>query len=233
MTLTVKQYDLVNYLEQEYLLNGVVPTKQKVVDAKICSAQFYDTCYKNREFREALNVRGISLSSITGSNNSLSPEQLAVANVLLDRFDNRSRKKKLQDMGVNTQTLNGWMRDPAFRDYYTRRAEGIFGDVVPEARLALMDNVEKGDFNSIKLALEMTGTYSTKTVGELNVDFLMMKVIEAIQKHVTNPETLTAIAEELGALTPSSAGLQSGALAVTNQYASNRRELTSAEVIDL
>lgn len=203
MTLTVKQYDVLNYIEQEYLLEGYVPTKEQVVAKRICSAQFYDACYKNREFREALNVRGISLAGITPGSEALSPEQLAVANVLLDRFDNRSRKKKLADMGVNTQTLNGWMRDPAFRSYYTRRAEGIFGDVVPEARLALMDNVEKGDFNSIKLALEMTGTYSTKTVGELNVDFLMMKVIEAIQKHVHDAATLEAIAGELGALAPS------------------------------
>lgn len=202
MTLTTKQYDVLNYIEQEYLLEGYIPTKEQVISKRICSAQFYDACYKNREFREALNVRGISLAGITSGSNSLSPEQLAVANVLLDRFDNRSRKKKLQDMGVNTQTLNGWMRDPAFRDYYTRRAEGIFGDVVPEARLALMDNVEKGDFNSIKLALEMTGTYSTKSVSEVNIEFLMMKILEAIQKHVTDADTLNAIAGELGALSP-------------------------------
>lgn len=197
MTLTPKQYDLINYLEREWLLEGTLPTMAQCISNRICNEAFYKKAYRDPEFREALTVRGISLAGITGGEASLTPEQLAVANVLLDRFDNRSRKKKLSDMGVSTQTLNGWMRDPAFRSYYQQRAEAIFGDVVPEARLALMDNVEKGDLGSIKLALEMTGTYSDKRVNELNVDFLMMKVIETIQKYVTDTETLLAIAEEL------------------------------------
>lgn len=198
MPLTNKQYDLLNFLEQEWLLEGYVPTKELCVERRICSAQFYDNAYKDADFREALAQRGISLrGSSDEPGSTLSPEQLAVANVLLDRFDNRSRKKKLADMGVNTQTLNGWMRDPAFRDYYTKRAETMFADVVPEARLALMDNVDKGDFQSIKLALEMTGTYSGKTVGELNVEFLMMKIIEVLQKHVSDENVLIAISDEL------------------------------------
>jgi hypothetical protein len=200
MTISEKQYDLLNYLEQEWLINGMLPTRDYLVSKRVCTESLYDNAFKSGEFREALRERGISLSSLSGSEpgGSLSPEQLAVANVLLDRYDNRSRKKKLSDMGVNTQTLNGWMRDPAFRDYYTRRAENLFGDAMPDVVAAHVDQAERGDMKAIQLYYEMMGRYSPRQVNiDLNLDLIMVRVIEAIQKHVSNPKEIMAVAEEL------------------------------------
>jgi hypothetical protein len=205
MPLTTKQYEVLNFIEQTWLLDGYIPTKEVVTKRRICSDKFYDECYRDTEFREALAQRGVSFSS--AENPALSPEQLAVANVLLDRFDGRSRKKKLADMGVATQTLNGWMRDPAFREYYTKRAETQFGDAMPDVITAHIDQAERGDMKAIQLYYEMMGRYSPRQVNvDINMDYIMVRVIEAIQKHVTNPDQIVAVAEELAAISGGPSG---------------------------
>lgn len=196
---TAEEYEIVNYVEQEYTLSGRVPSAsviaEKLGHPEVRVAKFTSS----DKFREAVKARGIRLSGVSGSTDRgvLTEIQLACANTLLDFADTRSDRKKLQDLGISSQTYQGWLKDPAYQAYITQRAENLLPDITSEAHLALIGNVRRGDLGSIKLYYEMTGRWSSKTVGELNVEFLLMKILEAVQKHVKDPEAITAIAEEL------------------------------------
>ena len=153
-------------------------------------------CLQSRTVNEALERRGIVLADIS----LLRPEQLAGANAILDFSDHRSQKTKLNELGISTTQYNGWLKLAAFQRYIKQRAEALLGDVQHEAHAALLKNVQRGDLNSIKLYYELTGRWSSKTVGDLNVEFILIKIIEAVQKHVKDPVAIQAVAEELNGI---------------------------------
>ncbi len=195
MAFTPTEYEIINFVEQTWLESRVVPSAEAVHKylgtARSTVAKFMDS----ESFRNACTARGINLYG--AESKGLTAQQLMLANTLLDFADTRSHKKKLQDCGVASQTYQGWLKDPGFSAYMRTRAEALLPDALPEAHLALVDNVRRGDLGSLKLYYEMTGRWSSKTVGELNIEFFLMKVIEAVQKHVANADTVAAIADEL------------------------------------
>lgn len=210
MPLSDAEYQLVNYIEQEYFLSGLVPGKSNCVTRLGITESFYDKCYKSETFRNALAARGITLKGASGEPGEglLTAEQIATVRVLFDLKDTRSHKKKLADLGINTQTYSGWLKDPAFQHYMRQVGENLLGDNMHEAHAALVDSVSRGDVSALKLYYEMTGRWSSKSTSEIPIDFILMKVLEAIQKHVSDPATLEAIANDLEILAPSPLAMQ-------------------------
>lgn len=202
MPLNEAEYELVSFIEQEYLLSGSVPSKEICLEKLSMSAKIYDKLWSREDFKTALLSRGISQKILDGAEISgvLTPKQMLAVNTLLDINDNRSDAKKLRDLGIPSSTYQGWMRDPAFRTYLHQRTELLFGDALTEANRALYDNVKRGDLGSMKQLWEMTGRWSSKPVSEMNIEWVLMKVIETIQRHITDPEQLSAIATDLGAI---------------------------------
>jgi hypothetical protein len=199
--LTDKEYELITYMEMEYHLRSVLPTLEQCVQTLDITKTDYVKATNKPIFIQAIINRGIKASALnatTKASKVLSTEQMIAINTILDRNDTRSDKKKLADLGINTQTYAGWQKDPVFKQYYIDRCEALFPTMTAEAHRALMDNVARGDLGSIKLAYEMTGRWSSKAVGDLNIEFLLMRVIETISKHVTDPVALAAIAGDLG-----------------------------------
>jgi hypothetical protein len=200
--LTDKEYELITYMEMEYHLRSVLPTLEQCTSTLDITPADYTKAVGKPIFIQAVLNRGIKASALNATAKSqskiLSTEQMIAINTILDRNDTRSDKKKLADLGVNTQTYAGWQKDPVFKQYYIDRCEALFPQMTAEAHRALLDNVSRGDLGSIKLAYEMTGRWSQKAVGDLNIEFLLMRVIETISKHVTDPLTLSAIAGDLG-----------------------------------
>lgn len=199
MGLNESEYELVSLIEQEYHLSGCVPTKEVCLSKLAMSSKKYDSLYARDDFRNALISRGISLKILNGevSNGVLTAQQLIAINTLLDLNDNRSDSKKLRDLGIATTTFQGWTRDPAFQEYWTRRTEALFGDALNEANRAIYDNVKRGDLGSIKLLFEMTGRWSSKPVAEMNIEWVLTKIMEILTKHITDEATLMAISNDL------------------------------------
>lgn len=199
MPLSAEEYEVLNYVEQTYYLNGMVPSAAAIAEQLGLSSSVVSKFYNSEKFKSAIGARGIRLEGVSGSSSKgvLTTEQLICVQTLLDTSDTRSERKKLADLGISSQTYQGWLRDPGFAEYRRQRAENLLSEVLPDAHQALGDNVRRGDLGSIKLVYEMTGRWSSKTVGELNVEFLLMKIIEAVQKHVRDPEIVASIAEEL------------------------------------
>lgn len=191
--------NLVAFVEQEYYLSGAIPdhdriarglgrTKQKVVDAMM-----------RTENLDALRKRGIEYYS---DDYALTPEQLAVANTLLDMTDGRSQKKKLTDLNVSSRVYQAWLRTPAFQNYMRQRAESALNDNMHEAHLALLDSVRRGDTPALKLYYDVTGRHSEKNTNAVDVATILVRIIEILSRHITDPALLNVIAGELEQISP-------------------------------
>lgn len=192
--LSEKQFDCINFIEQEWLINGAVPTGAKIAEKGLATEANYAIWIKDPLFRRNLLARGITLEERHGV---LTEQQLTAANVVLDLTDNRSLKKKLADLKVPSQLWESWLRDPGFQGYLRQRAENILGDNVHTAHLALLDRVKSGDTGAIRFYYEITGRYVPNRGDSVDVPGLLMRVIEIIQRHVSDSNEVTAIAEDL------------------------------------
>lgn len=202
--LTDVQLQLLNFCEQYWFQHSTVPSEDYCAENGL-DRKFYQKCFKSKNFREALLARGVLIRGVTVGNDpftkmsALTEEQLTVANVLLDRNDNRSRKKKLQDLQVSSAQLNSWYRDPAFQHYMRERTEGMLGESgAVEADLALLDSLRDGDLSAVKYFNEFTGRYRpNQATDSVDVKQLLQLFIEVIQKHVTSTDQQVLIARDL------------------------------------
>ncbi len=106
MALSNAQHDFLNFLEQYWFEHGGLPTKDYLTELGMDTNDLWANFSKSN-FRDALLSRGISLAGLEFHASDprakrLTEEQLTVANVMLDLRDNRSQKKKLQELGVPT-----------------------------------------------------------------------------------------------------------------------------------
>lgn len=197
--LTPVEWDITNAVEQLFYVDGVIPSIDRVCKLTGLSKDTVTKSLNDPVVSASLTLRGIDMGK---SNELLSTEQLAALAVFFDTKDGRSLKKKLNDIGVTTQQWDIWKRDSNFQSHFRARAEASLLNNIAETEVALLDSAHRGDISAIKLHLEMAGRWSSKTVGELNVEFLLMKILEAVQKHVKDPTALENIANELMLLTP-------------------------------
>jgi hypothetical protein len=127
----------------------------------------------------------------------LTPEQLAVANSILNLADKRSLTKKLQDFGVSPAKFGNWRKNESFNNYLRERSERILNDSISDVNMALIQAAQSGDMQAIKLFYEITGRHTQSSKQEVNVQMMLVGVIEAVQKYVTDPTILQAIAAEI------------------------------------
>ncbi len=190
--LTSSERELLSYFEQHWFLHGSLPTRDSCVKAGFGGAIF-DKALKSVAFKEGCERRGITTKVAI----ALTPEQLTAANVMLDLRDNRSQKKKLTELSITTAKWEGWLRDPNFRSYLQTRAENLLGDNLHESHLALLDRVRSGDMGAIKYFNEITGRYVPSGNEKVDVNGVLMKVLEVIQRHVKDPLALDGIARDM------------------------------------
>lgn len=202
--LTSREHEVLHFIEQEWLLHGAIPTTAETERRGVSDGPYYRKCLNNADFRHALIVRGISVQGLPGEKGDLkgvlTPEQLVAANTMLDLRDNRSQKKKLTELGITTSKWEGWLRDPVFQNYLRQRSENLLPDNLHESHLALLDRVRSGDVTAIKYLNEITGRYVPNATDKVDVNAILARVLEVIQRHVTNPDQLLAIAKEFEAL---------------------------------
>ena len=198
-TITDKEAEFLDWIEQQYLVHGGIPTEESAVESGSVSSQFYRKCFRKQLFRDALTVRGIVLRGLDGPDSGkLTEKQLAVANVMLDRIgDNRSDKKKLHELGVAPHEYQAWLRDPVYQSYIRTRAEAMLGDSLHESHLALIERVRSGDISAIKYFNEITGRYNPNAGDKADVNSVIMLIVEVIQRHVHDPKLLQLLADDI------------------------------------
>lgn len=197
----VSEPDLVAFIEQDYYLSGRMPDHDRIVRGMNYSKQDVIDALAKDSVLQALTRRGLTYYT---DDYALTPEQLAVANTMLDFTDGRSQKKKLSDLNVSSRQYQAWLRSPGFQNYMRQRAESLLNDNMHEAHLALLDSVRSGDVKAITLYYEMQGRFSSKGTQEIDVGYLLVKIIEILSRHIQDPITLNVIAGELENLAPTS-----------------------------
>lgn len=196
MALSSQQLNFVNFVEQRFYLSesGTIPSAFECASELGLSEQTAKKYYSDPDITGALERRGIDLGDHL---HHLSPEQLVACQLALSTTDTRSLRKKLDEAGIKASQWDAWKKLPKVQKYLRIRAEEGLGTAIATAEVALAKNAESGDLNSIKYLMEMTGRWSSKTVGELNVNFLLMKILEILQTHITDPVMLQSISEDL------------------------------------
>lgn len=198
MSVSENQVLVLTYCEQKWWENGAIPSDEKIANALGLSVATVKSYFKKEKFREALQRRGVILHNAEDPAAAvLSLNQLTVASMLLNIHDKRSMREKLKELDVSTQQLNSWMRDPKFAGYIRRRAEQQFASADATAYLSVLKNMEAGDLNATRLFLEMRQIYTPKVNVQVDVDMVLTNVIEIIAKHVTDRDTLIAIANDI------------------------------------
>ena len=181
------------FCEQQWFLSGKLPTPEQL-------SQTFNLSHKKLnelliKLKGSFEERGMPV--IEGR--SLTPEQITLANTMLNLADQRSNRKKLQDAGVTPTKWDGWMQDPDMKEYMMTRSKQILEGALPDAHLALVENVKRGDLGSLKFYYEVSGFYTGKE-NQIDVRQILNKVLEILMIHVTDPEVLKKISRDLALL---------------------------------
>lgn len=129
---------------------------------------------------------------------SLSATQIAAISLITNFSDRRSIPAKLAAIGVTEEQINGWYKDADFKAELAVRTDAVLDNAFPEVQASLMRQVQKGNFQAIKFVYEISGRATSPE--QIQIKQTMQHLIEAVQKHVHDPETLQAIAQEVRAL---------------------------------
>ncbi len=219
--LTEDELQFVTFCHQIYALEGTILSQESARQVLHMPPKEYDRLMASPLVLAALEERGVNAPPVGKSGEvvqlsewsrklkleSLTPQQLIVANSMLDLVDTRSQKKKLQDYNVSTQTYNMWLRDPVFQQYMRDRAESMLGENQHEAHLALLDKVRMGDIKAIELYYEMQGMYTRASASQVSsqqvqvdVQNLIVSIIEIITDEVDDFATASRIADRMKGL---------------------------------
>lgn len=128
----------------------------------------------------------------------LTDRQVAAIAILTNFNSVKAPAIKLAEIGVSEEELHGWYKNPYFQNALRDRADSILDDVSSDATAELARSIKKGYFPAIKFYYEITGR--AQSPEAVNVKQAMTVLIEAVQKHVKDPEVLQAIAEEVQTL---------------------------------
>jgi hypothetical protein len=191
MALSIEELKVVNWVEEYWLRKHVFPPVDQL---KGFFPNFDLTkSLTNETFLSALDNRGISLPQ---ANSKLSSEQLASIALLSNFRDPRTPTAKLRSIGVSWTKWNGWMRDKHFKEYMQDLCAVNFNDSLDIVQTGILKAAEKGNVDAAKFFLEVTGRYTPQSQEVANLKLVLSRILETIQIHVKDPETLRAIAND-------------------------------------
>jgi len=196
MPLTDNEVKIVTLIDQRFWETGGLISDDRISEELGIPKQTITNAWKKDGFRQALLARGVDLTP-DATKGLLTPTQAILANLLFNTADKRSVREKCETVGVSTQQYNAWLRQPAFSDYLRKRAESMFASTDFQAYNSLSQLVQEKDIQGIKLFFEMRGIYNPKVQIEVNVEQVVLQVVEIITRHVDDPATLVAIANEI------------------------------------
>lgn len=193
--LSKDEWNILNFIEERYSRRQQFPHLSTISkELKIDQVKVVD-CLSNPLMQKSLTIRGIPWEFL--EEDRLTPMQLAAIQCILNISDQRTIADKLRGLGINLSTYYGWKKQPHFAEVYREQSERLYGEAIPEVHQSIIKNAVDGDFKSQKLMLAIAGRWDDKkSVESLNVKFVLIKVLEVIQKHVHDKDSLEAIARE-------------------------------------
>lgn len=145
-------------------------------------------------FEKILRERGLIRDP---EDDTLLPEQYHAIGAYLNITDQRTWRAKLADLGITPTQWNAWLKYPPFREYLQKRADELYAEGLPMAHKALLEQVSRGNVRAIKLYYDTYGFGQDKQAGNTqDVRLLVTRLVEVIQRHVTDQPVLQAIARD-------------------------------------
>lgn len=194
-----QDWDILCYVEEHWTLKEEFPTPSLISQKTGYPQELVVESLFKDVVKKAMGNRGIA--AVSSHDDRLTPEQIACINTLLNVSDQRTLGQKLSALGIHPSTYKGWKKQRHFMEAMRAEGEKLFGETMPEVHTSLMNKALEGDVNALKLYYAMAGRWDDKrSVESLNIRFVMLKLLEVIQKHVQDKNTLEAIASEFDGL---------------------------------
>jgi hypothetical protein len=198
-TLTPAEKELISYYDMQWFLVHRVPTVEQVTEhlrnkfpkLRHTSVNYY---LNRAPVQKALKDRGIPFEQHTQE--QLTPTQVAVAVTMMNFADTRTNADKLDSLGVNSSQYYAWLNDPAFKNMIENLADQNLANIRPTAIGEFTKKINEGDWQAVKYYLDVTGAAAPESEGPTSKVLLQM-IIEIIQKHVKDPATIAAIAQDM------------------------------------
>jgi hypothetical protein len=193
--LSKNEWEVLHFIEEQHLKSGQFPALSLISRKTGVDQVTVVEALSNPTMQKSLEARGIQWDIV--DDDRLTARQLSCIQLLLNVTDQRTIKDKLESLGIPQSTYSGWKKQPYFMAAYRQASENLYGESIPEVHRSLIQNAIHGDINSQKLMLAISGRWDTsKSVEGMNVQFVLMKVLEVIQRHVRDKDALEAIAGE-------------------------------------
>ncbi len=149
------------------------------------------------------NEDGVLISDEPRREDFLPPKLAAIVTVLSNLHDKRTIAKRLEDLGVTETQYRGWLKDPVFRRALFDRHESLLEEEVPQLHQTLLRLAEGGDLKAMRLAYIVQGRLEQQKNVTLNVlgdQAILARLVEAIQRHVSDESVLRAIASDFAGI---------------------------------
>lgn len=177
-----------------YRTTGKLPTTTDLVNTnKSLTAKQYSELMLTSEFKQALSYRGVEWDEEAG----LTLEQQSVLIKLQDFTDRRSIGVKLKELGVPMPRYQAWLKQPLFRKAMNESAEAVLQEAVAPALLALSGKAAAGEDRAIEKLLEISGRWNPNAMAAEDARVVVMTLLEAIIRHVPDPDVRKAIMSEV------------------------------------
>lgn len=128
---------------------------------------------------------------------ALSDKQLIALSLMADPGASGNLQTRLRRAGVSTVEYANWKRNPLFAAHVRRMTLDVLSEYEDEINVALVNGALDGKLEHIKFIAELSGKFSPEAKTKMDVQKIVMGILEVIMKHVTNPETLSAISREI------------------------------------
>lgn len=177
-----------------YRLEGRLPSADDLykMHPKILLRRYSELMLTD-EFKTALRYRGVEWDEDAG----LNLEQQHVLLKLQDYTDRRSLGVKLKELGVPMPRFQAWLRQPLFAKHYREVSEMALQEAVAPALTALAGKAAAGEDRAIEKVLEISGRWNPNAMAVENARVVVTAMVEAVVKHVKDPEVRQAIMSEV------------------------------------
>jgi hypothetical protein len=135
---------------------------------------------------EALRARGIDI----GSSNA-KEKQMAFLLSMFNPLDTRSHRQIMVDLGVSLAEFYGWNHSQEFKVMLNRVANDFYSTAGMFIDRALITKAMSGNVQAMKLYYEQKNSVAESP------KLIIQRLIEVVQKNVSDPEAQRRIAEEL------------------------------------
>ena len=120
------------------------------------------------------------------------PLQARFIRLYFETNPRRTQEKIAEELGVCRMTIYNWLKKKEFRDWLNSKRLEIINDSLIDIYKTLVHKARQGDFNSMKLCLEMSGNYTQGMKIDTGVqEQIIIEVMQSINQATTQPQDST------------------------------------------